>query len=80
MSIATLLKETRLGQSAAAREVGVNITTLWRWMTHGANGIKLESFMIGGRRYTTREALSRFVEASTQAANERIGGASCETK
>jgi len=34
----------------------------------GARGVKLESFSIGGRRYTTLEAFVRFVEATTAAA------------
>ncbi len=35
--------------------------TLWRWAFRGVDGVKLESFKIGGRRYTTAEALDRFV-------------------
>jgi hypothetical protein len=34
---------------------------MWRWALRGVDGVKLESFKIGGRRYTTAEALDRFV-------------------
>jgi hypothetical protein len=35
--------------------------TLHRWAFKGINGVKLETYKIGGRRYTTAEALERFV-------------------
>jgi hypothetical protein len=35
--------------------------TLWRWAAKGVDGVQLETFKIGGRRYTTAEALERFV-------------------
>jgi hypothetical protein len=35
--------------------------TLWRWATRGVGGVRLETYKIGGRRYTTAEALERFV-------------------
>ena len=44
-----------------------NIATLWRWRTRGVRGVKLESCLVGGRRYTSREALDRFIERSTAA-------------
>lgn len=37
--------------------------TLWRWRTRGVRGAKLETVVVGNRRYTSREAVSRFVEA-----------------
>lgn len=40
-----------------------HLSTLWRWYTIGCGGKKLETWKIGGRRYTTREALTRFVIA-----------------
>ena len=38
-----------------------HISTVYRWMNSG----KLESLMIGGRRWTSVEAISRFVTNST---------------
>jgi hypothetical protein len=46
-----------------------HISTLHRWREHGIQGIQLETVMIGGRRYTSDEALSRFFAAVTAAAN-----------
>ncbi len=46
-----------------------NVATLWRWRTSGIRGIKLETFLFGGRRMTSREALSRFFERTTAAAD-----------
>jgi hypothetical protein len=46
-----------------------NLATLWRWRTAGVRGIKLESVLVGGKRYTSREALQRFVERTTAVAD-----------
>ncbi|MBN1854575.1 MAG: DUF1580 domain-containing protein [Pirellulales bacterium] len=53
-----------------------NSATLWRWRTYGARGVKLETILIGGRRYTSREALERFIERTTAAAD----GISCPAR
>ncbi len=37
------------------------LSTTWRYVLKGVRGRKLESGMIGGRRYTTRQAIARFV-------------------
>jgi hypothetical protein len=49
--------------SKAGRLLSTNpsAATMWRWALRGVDGVKLESFKIGGRRYTTAEALDRFV-------------------
>ena len=36
-------------------------STIYRWATKGVRGHVLESVLIGGIRYTTHEALERFV-------------------
>lgn len=41
----------------------ISTSTTARWMTRGVRGVVLESFLIGGRRYTTREAFDRFLAA-----------------
>jgi Protein of unknown function (DUF1580) len=46
-----------------------NVATLWRWRTAGCRGVKLETVLVGGKRYTSREALQRFVDATTAAAD-----------
>jgi hypothetical protein len=48
---------------------GVNVSTVWRWMQRGIRGVRLDSSLIGGIRYTSQEALERFFSAVTAAAN-----------
>jgi hypothetical protein len=43
-------------------------STLYRWTTSGCRGVKLEFVQIGGTRCTSHEALSRFYERLTLAA------------
>ena len=40
-----------------------SLATMHRWMSRGARGVVLESVLVGGRRYTSKEALRRFHEA-----------------
>lgn len=42
---------------------GVSRATLWRWMMVGLRGVKLESCLCGGVRYTSRHAVRRFIAA-----------------
>jgi hypothetical protein len=69
------LSERLLTLSAAAREIpgptgrGLHVATLWRWAHRGVRGVRLETVMVGGIRYTSREALERFVAATTAAAD-----------
>jgi Protein of unknown function (DUF1580) len=39
---------------------GVHLHTVFRWTTRGCGGRVLDSVRIGGRRYTSVEALARF--------------------
>ena len=47
----------------------VNLATAWRWQQRGCRGIRLESILVGGQRYTSLEALQRFAEATTAVAD-----------
>lgn len=42
-----------------------HVSTLWRWATPGVgpDRTRLETISIGGRRFTSRQALARFVLA-----------------
>lgn len=69
-------REQLLTLSMAAREVpnrrsgcGINVSTVWRWSLRGIRGVRLETLLIGGIRYTSREALHRFFTATTAAAD-----------
>lgn len=48
----------------------VNSSTVIRWCLRGVRGVRLESVVVGGRRYTDRASIVRFIEATT-AAHER---------
>lgn len=47
----------------------VHSSSVYRWATKGARGRVLESVMVGGIRYTTIEAVRRFLTANSQIAN-----------
>ena len=42
---------------------GISLSTIWRWMLHGCRGHKLEWLLIGGQRYTSRQAVLRHLAA-----------------
>jgi len=42
-----------------------HLSTCLRWCSRGSAGIKLESQVLGGRRYTTIAAVAKYVEAVT---------------
>jgi hypothetical protein len=45
-----------------------HVSTFHRWRLRGVHGIKLSTYLVGGRRYTTRRDLEVFVAATTAAA------------
>jgi hypothetical protein len=63
--------ETLISLTEAAKRLPgrPNITTVWRWRNRGVRGVKLESILSGGRRFTSVEALRRFQERVTAAAD-----------
>ena len=44
-------------------------STVWRFALRGVRGVRLETVVCGGRRFTSREAIRRFIAATTAAAN-----------
>jgi len=78
MSIDPLTEELLSMKDAAAllpkRRGGakVSLTSLWRWSTRGAKGVRLETVRVGSSVYTTRAALRRFIEARTAAAGGTV--------
>ena len=60
-----LLTETLVSLAKAAREevpTRPHHSTVWRWSKKGIKGVKLETVVIGGFTYTTREAVARCCE------------------
>jgi hypothetical protein len=50
-------------RSAFPGDRRISLATLHRWRQKGVRGVKLETKLIGGFRYTSREAIARFIEA-----------------
>ncbi len=61
----TLAAETLLSLAEAAALIPGNPapSTVARWAIHGVRGVRLESFVVGGKRRTSREAIDRFLAA-----------------
>ena len=58
-----LLAETRITFTQLAQEQDVSVPTIWRFAGRGIRGHVLESFNLGVKRFTTREAFSRWMAA-----------------
>ena len=70
--VSRILTENILSLSEARKELQKvtghrpDNATLWRWITRGVGGVKLEAVRLGGRSiYTSTEALHRFIVART---------------
>jgi len=48
-----------------------HLSTCLRWCTRGARGVRLESWVLGGRRLTSVAAVLRYMDATTAAS---VGG------
>lgn len=65
-----ITKETPLSLAQAAKALPgrPHLSTVWRFATRGVRGVRLNSFMSGGRRFTSVEEIHRFILATTAAA------------
>ena len=45
-----------------------HLETVRRWAKLGVHGVKLETFMVGGRRHTSVGAIERFIDAAPRGA------------
>ena len=67
-----LANETPITLAKSAQTLpggAVHVSTVHRWRIKGCRGVRLESFLRGGVRHTTREAIERFFAATTAAAD-----------
>ena len=55
--------ETLIRFQEAGRRIAGNpsISALHRWRLSGVRGVKLETLLVGGTRFTSTEAISRFI-------------------
>ena len=54
----TTLRLTQVPDELSSRP---HVATVWRWCLRGVRGVKLESLVVGGVRYTSHEAIERFL-------------------
>ncbi len=52
-------------------EKRVSMSTIYRWHLRGIRGVKLETILIGGQRYTSYTRLTDFFTRSTDAAESK---------
>lgn len=57
----------------AAKEIPgrPHTSTVIRWTTRGCRGVRLQTVLVGGVRFTSRQAITRFINATTAAADGR---------
>lgn len=42
------------------------VSTIWRWTLRGIGGVKLETVKIGSRIVTSKQAVTRFISATSK--------------
>lgn len=54
---------------------GVSMATVWRWVTRGRHGVRLESVFVGGQRHSSRSAVESWIVNCNRAATPHsVGG------
>lgn len=46
-----------------------HLSTIHRWIQRGVRGLKLDTVVVGTRRFTSHEAIERFITGTTLAAS-----------
>jgi|GEM_PF-802334 len=70
-----LLEETPLLDLTEATKylpIPCSRATLERWIRRGARGVRLETVLIGNRRFTTKQAIHRFLVSQQYTASEEV--------
>jgi len=65
-----------LSLTQLAKRENVHVSTAHRWHLKGVRGVKLETFMRGGVRHSTDEAVDRFYAAITASSGAMAGQSS----
>lgn len=50
----------------------VHLSTALRWAQRGCRGVRLQTWVLGGRRLTTQAAVREFIAARTDAARQPV--------
>ena len=67
-----LIAEDRVPLTVIASELGVDRKTVARWADHGYLNHRLESYRVGKKRFSTRQAAAKFLAA--------VNGVACEPR
>ncbi len=59
----TLQDAITLSQAADFAPGKPHTATVWRWATRGVRGVRLQTWTVGGRRFTTIDALDQFIQS-----------------
>jgi transposase len=57
-----LLPGERLSLKELAKELQVHTSTVWRWVNNGVRGWKLPTFLVGARRFVSRDQAANFLQ------------------
>lgn len=57
----SLFSEPRISINDLAKREHVHPSTCWRWCLRGCRGERLESIVIGGKKFTTLPAFERWL-------------------
>lgn len=61
-----------LREACAALPGRPHISTIHRWRLRGVRGVRLETILVGGRRFTSRTAIADFIARAS--GTEKAGG------
>lgn len=70
-----ICRQEPMSLAAAAKAFGrirgrvPHVSTVWRWCTKGVRGVRLQSYVVGGTRVITAEAIDRFLAQTASTAN-----------
>lgn len=67
MKMIDLKSEAILSLPTAAKSLPgrPHLASLYRWFQRGVRGVRLETILIGGKRFTSHEAIQRFADRLT---------------
>ena len=69
-----IYRQEPMSLAAAAKAFGrlrgrvPHVSTVWRWCTKGVRGVRLQSYVVGGTRVITAEAIDTFLAQTSDSA------------